>query len=99
MKALVLGIVHRKGIAKSGDPYDFCMLKTLRPVEPVNTDRMTVRGVGLTEVEVQADPGVVDQLRHLLGKFPLELDLATDARPGRFGQLELVVTGVTPGAK
>lgn len=93
MKALVSGIVHRKGTAKAtGQEYDFTRLLTLRPVEPLLSDRMTVRGHGYQEVEVAADPACLPQFAGL--KFPCEVDLVTDARPGRFGQLELVVTGI-----
>jgi CTX phage RstB protein len=93
MKAIVSGVLHRKGTAKeSGKPYDFCMVKTLRPIEAFLSERMTVRGVGFSEVEIDAEPGVVEKLQGM--KFPCELELETDARPNQFGKLEIVVTGV-----
>lgn len=92
MKAFVAGIVHRKGIAKSGNPYDFCTLLTLQPFSPVSSEKMTARGAGFQVVEVAADPSVIAQLTK--EQLPRELELLTDARANNFGQLELVVTGV-----
>lgn len=98
MKVLVSGVVHRKGTAKdTGNEYDFTVVKTLRPVEELDTNRMTVRGCGLVEVEVKAEPSIIPALRPFQGKFPLELDLETDARPNRFNGLDLVVVGVKGG--
>jgi hypothetical protein len=95
MRALVMGAVQRSGTGKeSGAEYDFTVVKTLRPAENFNGKKMTVRAAGLTDVEVQADPVVVEQLRALNAKFPCELELITDVRAGRSGQLEIFVTGI-----
>jgi hypothetical protein len=89
----VLGVLRRFGTGKeSRKPYDFTVVKTMRPVQAVATDRMTVQGHGFFEVEVSADDKVVSQFAGV--KLPAELELLTDARPDRFGKLELVVVGV-----
>ena len=93
MKALVSGIVHRKGNAKkTGNPYDFTRLLTLNPVQPIDSENMTVRGAGLQQAEVNAEPALVQVLQGL--KLPAHLELLTEARPNAYGELELVVTGV-----
>jgi len=93
MKSTVVGIVHRKGIAKkSGNPYDFAVVKILTPVASSNSENMTVRAHGYQEAEVAAEPSVVDKFNGL--KLPGVYELETDSRVNGYGQLELVVTGV-----
>lgn len=93
MKALVIGISHRKGIAKeSGRPYDFAQVTTLEPLKEFESERYTCRGHGLDSAEIKADPSCLSQFAGM--KFPAELELVTEARRSPFGQLELVVVGV-----
>jgi hypothetical protein len=93
MQALVLGIVHRRGVSKkSGQAYDFATLLTLRPVQPVATEKFTQTGHGFEVVEAKADPAAVASFAGI--KFPGMVDLETDSRVSQFGELELVVTGV-----
>jgi len=93
MKALVLGIAHRKGIAKgSKNPYDFATLFMLRPVRAVASQNFTQTGHGFEVVEAKAAITAVDSFAGV--KFPSELELATDTQVSSFGELEIIVTGV-----
>jgi hypothetical protein len=92
MKAIVLGIAHRKGTAKkSGMPFDFATLQTLRPIEAVSRESFQQRGYGYEPIDVKADPAAVDAFASL--KFPCTVELLTEARPSPYGELELYVTG------
>lgn len=95
MKAIVLGIAHRKGISTKNGPareFDFATVYTLRPIEVVNREKFQQVGHGFEVVEAKADEGALPQFAGR--KFPAEMELITEARPSAFGNLELVVVGV-----
>lgn len=93
MKATVVGIVHRKGIAKkSGNPYDFAVCKILTAISTSSSENMQVKAHGFQEAEIAAEPSCVEKFAGL--KLPGVYELETDSRVNNYGQLELVVVGV-----
>ncbi len=92
MKTLVTGIVRRAGTSKkSNQPYDFTVLIGLRAIEQVNKENRIQHGHGYEPIEIQATSDAVESFAGI--KFPAELELETEAKPGRNG-LELVVTSL-----
>lgn len=93
MKAVVLGVAHRKGIAKkTQQPYDFATLQTLRPIEAVNRENFTQRGYGFEPVDVKLDPAAVESFASL--KFPASVELVAEPRPNSYGEMDFVVVGL-----
>lgn len=93
MKAIVLGLAHRKGQKKSdGSAFDFAMCYLLRPIENRASERFTQVGYGFEPMEVKCAPEAVAGFAGR--KFPSECDLVTDAEPNQFGELTLRIVGV-----
>lgn len=95
MKLLVAGIQRIAGKSKKpphGD-YDFARLLVLSPVKPRSGADYSVQGGGFEVQEMACEPSAVAQF--LSNKFPCELDVETEARPGNGGKgFEVWVIGV-----
>jgi len=97
MKLLVAGIQRIAGKSKKpphGD-YDFARLLVLSPIKPRSGTDYSVVGAGSEVQEMACEPSAVSQfLNH---KFPADLDVETEARPGTGGKgFEVWVIGIKP---
>ena len=97
MKAMLIGVVRRRGKAKaSGNDYDMCNATILTPVEVRNSASMVVEGAGFETMEMPVDPVALPQFLQL-PKYPVQVELVTEARP-RMGKVETVITGLLKAA-
>lgn len=93
MQTIVIGAVHRKGIAKaSGNPYDFGTIYVLKPVSLRSNDKMQVQGAGLEQAEIRTSLEVVKAITALNVGFPFRATLVIDNQMGEFGTLQSVCT-------
>jgi len=92
MKTTVVGVMRMRGIGKeSGNAYDFAQVIALRPIENVNSEKLTLSGMGFEVVKYDM---AITSLAHFNDvKFPAELDLVIDTVPDRRG-LKSVVVGI-----
>lgn len=91
MKILVAGVQRIAGIAKaSGSPFDMCNLLALTPIEIVN-GKTQINGAGFKQMEIPLDPQCLPLFMNQ--KFPVLLDIETEARP-RMGKFEVTVIGI-----
>jgi hypothetical protein len=96
MKAMMIGVVRRRGKAKeSGNDYDMCNATLLTPVEPMNNGKMVVEGAGFDTMEMPVEPSALANFLTL--KFPASVELVTEARPRR-GKVETVIVGLAKAA-
>lgn len=92
MKMLVCGVVHRSGTSEKGQgrPYDFASINCLAAIEPVTNSYRQQSGAGYEQVAFSLDKSVIPTFAGL--RFPLVLDLQTEARPNG-NRLETVIVG------
>ena len=92
MKLNVIGAIRRKGISKkTGNSYDFAVLKALSPIKTSSSESMTVTGSGYQETEYPLEVGVESQFADV--KFPALVECVVDVRPDDYGNVVAVVTG------
>jgi hypothetical protein len=95
MKLLVAGVQRISGKAKKPPhgEYDFARLLVLSPIKPRSGTDYAVVGAGWEVQEMACEPSAVAQF--LSFKFPGEVDVETEARPGAGGKgFEVWVIGV-----
>lgn len=94
MKILVGGIQRIFGKSKkTGNAYDFSRLFVLQGVKPRSGEGYTVEGSGFEVQEMACESEAVKQFAGV--KFPSELDVITEARPGQGGKgFEVWVVGL-----
>jgi hypothetical protein len=99
MKLLVVGVQRISGKAKKpphGD-YDFARLLVLSPIKARSGADYSVVGAGWEAQEMACEPAAVSQFTSL--KFPSEMDVETEARPGAGGKgFEVWVVGLKKSA-
>lgn len=95
MKVLIAGVQRIAGKAKKpphGD-YDFARLLVLQPIKPRSGADYSVQGGGYEVQEMACEPAAAAQFFSL--KFPAQVDVRTEARPGSGGRgFEVWVIGV-----
>lgn len=95
MKLLIAGVQRIAGKSKKpphGD-YDFARLLVLSPIKSRSGTDYSVVGAGSEVQEIALEPAAVAHFLNL--KYPAEVDVETEARPGSGGKgFEVWVVGV-----
>lgn len=97
MKLLVSGIQRISGKSKKPpfNDYDFARLFVLQSVKPRAGEGYAVQGAGFEVQEMACEPTAVKSFEAI--KFPSEINVATEARPGQGGKgFEVWVVGIVP---
>lgn len=91
MRVKAIGVMRMQGIGKqSGMPYDFAQLLYLRKIETKTTEKFSIQGLGYEIGKLDLDTSALHKFNEV--SFPADLDLATDAIPGRDG-IKTIITG------
>lgn len=94
MKMFIAGCQRISGTSKkTGGAYDFSRLLVLSEISNRSGDGYSVQASGFECQEIAVDPGALSQFKSL--KFPVYVDVVTEARPGAGGKgFEVWVVGV-----
>jgi len=74
MKVIVVGVVHNRGVSKTGNKYDFAMVRFLREIRTMESKNRQVFAFGFEEATINLDPAALEQFRDI--QFPARVDLA-----------------------
>lgn len=96
MRVHAIGVKRMSGKAKAtGNPFDFSQLTVLKPIEVAASERFSVQGYGYETSDIDVDNEILPSCAGI--KFPCQVDLSVETRPGRKG-LRSVVTGIKQAA-
>lgn len=96
MKAMVAGCFKMSGQSKTGNKFDMCVIRVLRPSESFVTDKIHCTAYGYESVDLQLDPEALPQFAQL--QYPMQLDLQVEEKLTRKG-IESYVIGVHQAQK